>query len=291
MQETRFRPKISFLAKEQTICPICGSRFFREALLSGGGRLSADKVSDTLHRLFKPSQKFGKIYPLIYSIIVCPDCFFSSMPGDFTSIPPEKIKELEYLKNERIDFVNKLIGEPIDFNKYRTLESGAAGYALAVICYDFFTRKSIPVIKQAICSIRTAYLFEDLNLERPNENFKFLVDLFYKKALFFYKRAIELNQNKDQVMEVLKHLGPDIDKNYGYDGILYIVSILTYKFGLKKDIQFRRKDLDEARLYLGKLFGLGKIDYEKPKEILQKSKDFHELISTEIKEIDEKTQY
>ena len=46
--------------------------------------------------------------------------------------------------------------------------------------------------------------------------------------------------------------------------------------------------MEEARLFLGKLFGLGKADFDKPKEILDKSKDFHKLINEELKELDEK---
>ena len=89
-------------------------------------------------------------------------------------------------------------------------------------------------------------------------------------------------------MESLKTYGPDIDKDYGYDGIIYLIGILTYKNGKKTDAAFRKKDLEDARSYLGKLFGLGKADYDKPKEILEKSKDFHMIISDEIKELDEK---
>jgi uncharacterized protein (DUF2225 family) len=286
IEENAFIPKLTFLVKSETVCRLCDTKFYKESLLSGGGRLNADIVSDTLQRIYKTTPKFGRIHPLIYSIVVCPNCFFSSLPGDFENPPEDQIEKLIDQKSNRIDFANKLIGEPVDFTKFRTLKSGAAGYALAALCYDFFTRKSIPVIKQAICSIRTAYLFEDINKQEPSENYKYFTQVFYKKALFFYKRAIELNQGKEQVIEVLKFLGPDVDKNYGYDGIIYLIGILTYKFGIKTNKDARRRELDEARLYLGKLFGLGKADFEKPKEILEKSKAFHEIISKEIKELD-----
>jgi uncharacterized protein len=286
MEDNTFIPKLTFLVKNETVCRLCDTKFYRESLLSGGGRLNADVVTDTLHRIYKPTSKFGRIHPLIYSIVVCPNCFYSSIPGDFENPIEENIEKLINLKPDRIDFANKLIGEPVDFGKFRTLKTGAAGYVLASLCYDFYGRKSIPVIKQALCSIRTAYLFDDLETEFPDNNYKFLSEIFYKKALFFYKRAMELNQSKDQVIESLKILGPDVDKNYGYDGIIYLIGILTYKFGAKDDKDMRRKDLDEARLYLGKLFGLGKADFDKPKEILEKSRQFHEVITKEIKELD-----
>ena len=56
----------------------------------------------------------------------------------------------------------------------------------------------------------------------------------------------------------------------------------------KSNPEIRKKELEEARLYLGKLFGLGKTDFDKPKEILEKSKDYHQLISEEIKTLNGK---
>ncbi len=280
------RPKVTFLAKTPTVCPVCENNFFIETLLTGGGRLIADNVTETLHRKYRPSQAYGRIYPLVYTVTVCPACFFASLGGDFGEVPEESIKIFKKQRNERIDFANKIIGSPVDFSKYRTLESGAAGYALAAMGYDNYTKKALPVIKQAICSIRAAFLFEELEKEKPNRNFAYLTELFYKKALFFYNRAMELNQSKEQVMESLKSFGPDIDKNYGYDGIIYLIGILTFKYGIKTDKEIRKKDLLDSRQYLSKLFGFGKSDYDKPKEIVDKAKEYHEAISKELKALD-----
>ncbi len=38
--------KITFFEKKQTACPVCDSKFYREDLLSGGGRLLAGKLAD-----------------------------------------------------------------------------------------------------------------------------------------------------------------------------------------------------------------------------------------------------
>lgn len=280
----KFRPKISYLAKEGTICPVCGKEFFHENLMFGGGRLIAGEITDKLHRLYNPSQNYGKIYPLVYPIIVCPDCFYASMAVDFDKIPEENIEKLKESRDERIEFANKLIGDFVDFSRYRNLQSGAASYVLAIHCYDFFNRKSLPVIKQALCSMRAAYLFEDLNKDVPGKYFDYLSETFYKKALFFYKHAIYLNQKKEQVMENLKVLGPDIDKDYGYDGVTYLIATLTYQYGKKDNVEERKKDLDEAKLYFGKLFGMGKSNVNKPKEILEKSKTFYDAVSKELKD-------
>lgn len=280
----KIRPKITFLAKESTHCPVCDKDFFHENLMTGGGRLIAGEITDKLHRLYKPSQAYGKIFPLVYPIIVCPDCFYASMSVDFDKVPEENIEKLKETRHERIEFANKLIGEPVDFSRYRTLHSGAVSYALAVLCYDFFSRKALPVIKQAICSMRAAYVFEDLDKETPDNYFDYLSETFYRKALFFYKHALFLNQKKEQVMENLKVMGPDIDKDYGYDGITYLIATLTYQYGKKDDPEQRKRDLEEAKLYFGKLFGMGKSNVNKPKEILEKSKNFYDMLTKELKE-------
>lgn len=282
-EETKFRPKITFLSKEPITCPICDEKFYQENLMFGGGRLIADEVTDKLHRRYKPSSKFGKVYPLIYSILICPHCYYASLPSDFEKISEQNIDLLKEKTLERIDFANKLCGEPIDFTKYKTLKSGAVSYVLAIQCYDYFNKKQLPIIKQAICSMRAGYLFEDLHLEYPNRYYDYLKDIFYKKALFFYEYAIELNRTKEQIMEALKPLGPDIDKDYGYDGLTYLIALLTYYYGDKNPKERRIKDLEKSKLYFGKLFGMGKSNIDKPKEILEKSRYFYEIISKELK--------
>lgn len=279
----KFIPKLTYLSKKAVTCPVCQHDFFQENMMSGGGRLIAADITETLHRKYKPSQKFGKVYPLVYSVVVCPDCFYASLPADFLKIDPDTAELLKGKIRDRIDFANRLIGEVVDFSRYRTLESGAVSYVLASRCYDAFNAKSIPVIKQALCSIKAAFLFEDLNEEKPKQYFNYLSEVFYRKALFFYKYAIELNQNKEQIMENMKSFGPDLDKDYGYDGVTYLIAVLTYKYGLTDDKEKRMADLDEAKMMFGKLFGMGKSNVNKPKEILEKSKDFYDKINKDLK--------
>lgn len=283
---TNFIPKVTYLSKKPIKCPVCGNEFYNENLLTGRGRLIAGDITEELHRKYKPSQEYGKIYPLNYSIVVCPDCFYASMGGDFKSVPEEARDVLVRERQERMDLAKKLIGAPVDFSMYRTLESGAAGYVLASLCYDHFNPKSLPVIKQAICTIRAAFCFEDLNDDKPKHYFDYLSAIFYRKALFFYQYALELNQAKEQIMENLNNFGPDLDKNYGYDGITYLIATLTYKYGLKDDPEKRKKDLENSKMLCGKLFGMGRSNVDKPKEILDKSKDFYDQIGKELKEMD-----
>lgn len=279
-------PKVTYLSKKSIRCPVCDHEFYNEHLLTGRGRLIAGDITEELHRKYKPSREYGKIYPLSYSIVVCPDCFYASMAADFKNVPEGVRGDLSNKRQERMELANKLIGSPVDFSMYRTLETGAVSYVLASQCYDFFNPKALPVIKQAMCTIRAAYCFEDLHDDKPRHYFDYLSAVFYRKALFFYQYALELNQNKEQIMENLSNFGPDLDKNYGYDGITYLIATLTFKYGLKDDLEKRKKALDDSKMLFGKLFGMGKANVDKPKEILEKSKDFYDQIGKELKEFD-----
>ena len=92
-EKQKYRPKITYLDKKHLQCPVCGFEFQKEILHTGRGRLNAGKVTETLHRIYLPSEKFGKIHPLVYSVTTCPDCFYSSLPGDFLNLPEEKKDE------------------------------------------------------------------------------------------------------------------------------------------------------------------------------------------------------
>ncbi len=289
LDEGKYVKGLTFLAKNEISCPICESKFMQEKLQTGGGRMISGEITELLHRRYLPSQKAGRVYPLIYSIVVCPNCFYASMPADFLKLPPESVQQLKNKTSERIDFAGKLSDEVIDFSMARTVESGAVSFVLAMICYDSFKKKQSPVIKQAICSIRAAYLFEDIDMEKPNRYYNYLAEIFYKKALFLYKLALELNLSKEQIIESIGALGPDTDKDYGFDGIIFLTGLLAYKYGDKDDMEKRMKDLDEAKISLGRLFGMGKSNFDKPKVILEKSKDYYDIINNELKELEEPT--
>ncbi len=87
--------KLTFFEKKQTVCPVCDGKFYREDLLSGGGRLIASDLTPELRRLYEPSRKFGEVSPLVYPVTVCPTCYFSSFAADFTAIPDKGLKKAE----------------------------------------------------------------------------------------------------------------------------------------------------------------------------------------------------
>ena len=76
--------------------------------------------------------------------------------------------------------------------------------------------------------------------------------------------------------------GPDTDKNYGYDGVIYMQGILEYKYGQKKDKELRLKKLEEFKKSIARIFGLGKSSKEKPGPLLELAKNLYDKINKEL---------
>ncbi len=86
---------ITFFQKNPINCPICNTEFRREELRSGGGRLIAGKLTNELRRRYQENKKYGVIIPLIYPIVVCPNCFYSAFPEDFLKMNESAKQMLE----------------------------------------------------------------------------------------------------------------------------------------------------------------------------------------------------
>jgi uncharacterized protein (DUF2225 family) len=280
--------KITFFSNRPINCPVCGNHFFREELLTGSGRLIAGELTDELRRIYEPSQAFGEIYPLIYPVSACPECYYSAYPDDFSQIKGEIAGKLESQTQGRKKSI-ELIFPSLNFSEPRDLKEGAASYFFALSCYDYFPKYYLPTFKRAISALRAAWLFSDLHRKLPTENYEYLSQLFYRKANFYYRLAIEKDQKGEEALKQKINYGPDTDKNYSYDGILYVSGILEYKYGPKKDIEKRIKSLENVRRLFSKLFGIGKASKEKPSTILDKAKDLYFKIGQEIDSIKGKT--
>ncbi len=280
--------KITYFSKEPSICPVCGSKFFREDLLSGRGRLIAGELTDELKRMYEPTQKYGELYPIVYSVSVCPVCCYSAYPQDFLNID-EKIKEqLLKEKDKRRESI-ALVFDKVSFEEPRTLIEGAVSYILAVMCYDSFTPSFCPAFKQALSSLRCAWLLNSLHSHYPGEHYDYLAKLLYRKAHFFYSLAVEKDQSGEENLSGIKNFGPDTDNNYGYDGFLYITALLQYKYGQRSDISKRITSLEESKRLLSKIFGTGKASRDKPSPMLEKAKVIFERIKEDIKDLKEKS--
>ena len=100
---------ISYWSKDKCICPVCKKDFEREVMLSGNGRMIAGGLTDELHRIFEPSARFGKVYPLIYEIGVCPHCHTALMWNDFKDLKGDALKDA--IKNKIAQKDSTVVGQ------------------------------------------------------------------------------------------------------------------------------------------------------------------------------------
>ncbi|MFP4377708.1 MAG: DUF2225 domain-containing protein [Spirochaetales bacterium] len=272
---------LTFFTKTPVVCPVCETSFHREELRTGRGRLNAGDLTEELRRTYVPSQKFGEVFPLVYPVTVCPSCYYAAYPGDFLEIEPETVQALKAEEQRRIADA-QLLFETLDFTAPRGLEEGCASYYLAAASYEHFPAEFSPTFKRGVSCLRAAWVCNDLHRKRPDDNFDYLAQLFYRKARFFYAYAIALEQNGKETLSGATHLGPDLDKNYGYDGILYLSGLLEYRYGPAKDEEKRRIALTRAKRTVAKIFGLGKASKEKPAAILDNARDVYDKINQEL---------
>jgi uncharacterized protein (DUF2225 family) len=278
--------KISFMSKEEYICPVCETSFHREELLSGSGRLIAGAITDELHRVYEPSLKYGDIYPLSYQATVCPECLFASIDKDFINLPAEAKEKVAKDRESRLVDVGRIL-PPVDFYGPRGLIEGTASQYLVLRCYDFYPKEFSPTIKQGIAALRTGWLFEELDKKIPGQHYDWLSQLFRKKAQFFYDEAIQKEQNGKENLSGISFFGPDTDKNYAYEGALYLSALLKLKYGSQHDPVLRVASLGEAKRTIAKIFGLGKTSKSKPGPLLEHARSLYGSINKELNETDD----
>lgn len=272
---------ISFFSKKAISCPVCEASIYREELRTGRGRLNAGNLTDELRREYIPSKKYGPVYPLIYSVTACTDCGYAALSQDFETIDGNAVERIRMASEERQNALKPIFGRP-DFAAPRNLETGCAAYFLAMSCYDHFEAEAAPTIKRGLCALRAAWLCNDLHRSSPSENYDYLAAVFYRKARFYYSVAIEREQDGSESIGNAGHLGPDLDKNYGYDGVLYIASLLEYRYGPTSDESYRKHALDQSKRTVARLFGMGKASKNKPTAILDNARDVYDRITREL---------
>lgn len=277
---------ISYWSKDKCICPVCKKSFEKEVMLSGNGRMIAGGLTDELHRIFEPSARFGKVYPLIYEIGVCPHCYTALLWNDFKELKnKDAINNLFERREDRKSKVSTIFPY-FNLKRERTLFDGCAMYYLALLTYSAVDKDLLPTMKSAFLSLRLAWLTEELNGVCPGYNYDYISQVFYKKALFFYQQAVINETQRIEKSSTLSNFGPDMDKNYGWDGVVYLCGLLEYKYGQKEDIQLRLKKLNESKTAIARIFGLGKSSKAKPGPLLEKSRDLYDMLSKELNDDD-----
>ncbi len=278
---------ISYRVKDKTTCKVCELEFHREQLHSGGGRLIAGKLTNELRRLYDINKKFGRIYPPAYTILTCPQCLYSAFQNDFDILAPDEIEALQKQTLERRTGIEKIVG-PVDFNEDRNLVLGAASYILAINCYQVRDYNVAPTPKKAICSLRGAWLFDDMNTEFPNMGFDKLRDFLYLKTVKYYDPTLDIMSTGKEPHEQFQNLlGPDTDNNWGFDGVIYLNGYFTMKYlpQLAPSTDEQIQLLDRNKRFLGKLYGMGRASKGKPSVLIDMSKDLYEEVSAKLDEL------
>lgn len=278
---------LSYRAKENTVCPICDFEFPKEVLFSGGGRLIAGKLTQELRRLYEPNRKFGRVYPLAYPIVVCPQCLYSSFSNDFRLIDPSEVEGIQKRTVQRRTGIEKIIG-PVDFNEDRNLVLGAGSYLLAIDSYQQRGPNVAPTPKKAICSIRAAWLLGDLHEEFPTLGFDKVRDFMYTKAVEYYDPTLDImSTGREPHDQFTSLLGPDVDNNWGFDGVIYINGYLTLRYlkMLADTKEGQLELLDRNKRFLGKLYGMGRASKSKPSVIIDMAKELYESIQKLMEEM------
>jgi hypothetical protein len=270
--------KISYRAKEATKCPVCGTTHFKEELLSGSGRLIAGKLTPELRRLYEENKKWGKIEPLVYHLQVCPKCLYTAFPKDFTNLSADEILAQKNTVSHRQKVVETFFGK-YDMGENRHLVHGVISYMLAVDCYHLRGNAAAPTPKKAVCAIRAAWLLDDLYKEANYRPYDKLRDFYYIEAARYYKRVLDTMSAGIEPMEEEKYLlGPSLDFNWAFDGVIYLNSYLTRKFidQMATNSKDKYAIIDSSRRYLSKLYGSGKSSKSRPSAIIDMAKELYD---------------
>jgi len=214
------------------------------------------------------------------------------MPSDF--IKPINDKELfqtlVQTTADRVNFVREFFPTCSFYTEFRGIQEGIVSYMLAFQCYQLLPVSYSPSFNTGRAALRCAWLLEDLvnhELEDKNEIQKYLKmqDQYYQNAARFYELTLEREQKGEEPLMHTGTLGPDTDKDFGYDGVKYLYSLLNYRMCFfENDIPKRIKKFAGARALVGKMFGFGDISKEKPSVLLDMARVVHKLISQKIKE-------
>ncbi|MDF3821227.1 DUF2225 domain-containing protein [Leptospira sp. 96542] len=279
--------KVSFRAKESTVCPICDENHQKEQMFQGGGRLIAGKLAPDLRRLYEKNKKFGRVSPLDYVMNVCPKCLYASFPKDWGTLTSADNEAIRMSVDVRRNYIQKILG-PVDFYGDRQIVLGAASYLLGMDCYQLRGASVAPTPKKAVCAIRSAWYFSDLHDEFPNIGYDKIRDLMYQKAATIYGYTLELMQNGNEpVDQAAGMLGPDTDNNWGFDGVIFLNAFLTKKF--KDQLAPKPEDqvllLSRAKRTLARLYGSGKASKGKPGPIVEMTRELYDEYNAVLEEL------
>ncbi len=136
-------------------------------------------------------------------------------------------------------------------------------------------------------SLRASWLCKRMDAENNNDNFDYLARIFYRKSAFFYRQVVENEQSGKETIENTANFGPDIDNNYGFDGVIYLAGFLEYSYGQKGDPEERLRRLKKSLTVISKIVGMRKASKTKPSTLVENAIELHGEIKKEIKKLEE----
>ena len=281
-EEDTKKVSISYWAKEDAVCPACKNTFRREVMHQGGGRMIAGELTDELHRTYEPSKKYGVVYPLIYEVGCCPHCNTALFWKDFKDIKDTKSLDRIFQDQKRRTAEVETVFPHFNLGQQRTLYDGTAMYYMALLCYEKVDIAYAPTFKRGEICLRLAWLCDEIHKLCPNRNFDYIAQVFYRKALFFYQQTLINESGGIETIGSVSNFGPDTDKNYGYDGVIYLSGLLEFKYGQTEDRELRLKKLEQGKKAIAKLFGFGKSSKEKPGPLLETARKIYDKMSEEL---------
>lgn len=266
---------ITFFSKNIITCPACNTEFQKEELQTGRGRINAGELTEELRRKYIPTQKFGIVNPLIYPILVCPECYLAGLPNDFQKIPEKNIANVHAEKENRRQLIRQTFGKELDFRENRDTIEGLASYILGFACTIFLPPEASPTAKRGLYGYRGAWLADDIYQQSKIEHFKELREALYQQAYVNYDRCLELQIKNKEPFDGFVWMGPDVDTNFGYDGLLYTIAYLALKQLPTFSPEEQLIKLGNIKRVLSKIFGVGKSTKNKPAILVTNAKNLY----------------
>ncbi len=269
------KQQVTFFSKNIITCPACQTKFQKEELQTGRGRLNAGDLTIELRRMYIPTQKYGIINPMIYPIVVCPSCLYSGLLSDLKKVVPTMIPEIQQEADNRDKLLTDIFGEKIDFTTYRDTVEGLAAYILAFASTIHLPKESSPTARRGLYALRAAWLADDLYQKSNIEHFKELRESLYYQSYINYSECLTKQFSHEEPFDGFVWMGPDVDTNFGYDGLLYIIAYLSMKHVHLLDPKEQIVKIGTVKRVLSKIFGVGKSTKNKPHVLVVNSKNLY----------------
>ena len=276
------KQQVTFFSKNIITCPACRTEFQKEELQTGRGRLNAGDLTTELRRLYIPTQKYGVVNPILYTIIVCPSCLYAGMLSDFKKVLPNMIAGIQAEQDNRDKLLTDIFGEKIDFTVFRDTIEGLAAYILAFASTIHLPKESSPTASRGLYTLRAAWLADDLYTKSQLEHFKELRDSLYYQSYINYSECLEKQFKHLESFDGFVWMGPDVDTNFGYDGLLYIIAYLSLKHIHLLPPEQQIVKIGNVKHVLSKIFGVGKSNKNKPQVIVLNSKNLYVQASDQL---------